>query len=164
MLGMSDTKDHAGVIAPPPLIALAALMLGLALDWLAPLFVLATLMSFWVRVVIGVAILAVGLALPILARRRFIAAGTNVEPWKPVVRVVTTGVYRYVRNPMYTGLMLIVGGIAIACALDWTLVMVLPLALVLRNGVGLREERYLERKFGDEYRSYKASVPRWGIW
>jgi protein-S-isoprenylcysteine O-methyltransferase Ste14 len=65
---------------------------------------------------------------------------------------------------MYTGLMLLVGGIAIAFALDWTLVMVLPLALVLRNGVVLREERYLERKFGDEYRNYKASVPRWGIW
>jgi protein-S-isoprenylcysteine O-methyltransferase Ste14 len=161
---MSDTRDHAGVIAPPPLIALAALALGLALDWLAPLFVIATLMSFWVRVVVGVVILAGGLALPILARRCFIAAGTNVEPWKPVVRVVTTGVYRYVRNPMYTGLMLLVGGIAIAFALDWTLVMVLPLALVLRNGVVLREERYLERKFGDEYRSYKASVPRWGIW
>jgi protein-S-isoprenylcysteine O-methyltransferase Ste14 len=140
------------------------LVLGLALDWLVPVYVLATLLGFWVRIGASLAILAAGIALPIMARQRFIAAGTNVEPWKPVVCVVRSGVYRYVRNPMYTGLMLIVGGIAIAFALDWTLVMVMPLALVLRNGVVLREERYLERKFGDGYRSYKASVPRWRIW
>jgi protein-S-isoprenylcysteine O-methyltransferase Ste14 len=57
-----------------------------------------------------------------------------------------------------------VGGLAIAFASDWALVMVAPLALVLRNGVVLREERYLESKFGEEYRRYKATVPRWGIW
>ena len=65
---------------------------------------------------------------------------------------------------MYVGLMLLVGGIGIALASDWTLVLLVPMALVLHYGVVLREERYLERKFGEEYRRYKASVPRWGIW
>ena len=68
------------------------------------------------------------------------------------------------RNPMYVGLLLLVGGFGIAFASDWTLVLLVPLALLLRNGVVLREERYLEDKFGEDYRRYKASVPRWGIW
>jgi len=161
---MTETKDIAGVIAPPPLIALAALLLGFALNWLMPLFILDTLLGFSTRVVVGLVIMAAGIALPILALQRFVAAGTNVNPYKPVTQVVRAGVYRYVRNPMYVGLMLMVGGIAVAFASDWTLLMIIPLALILRNGVVLREERYLERKFGDEYLSYKASVPRWGIW
>lgn len=161
---MAETKDNPGVIAPPPLIALAAVAFGLALDWLVPVYVLATLLSFWVHVGLGVALVIAGAALAIAARRRFIEAGTPVEPWKTVVRLTTSGVYRYVRNPMYVGLMLMAGGVGIAFAADWTLVMVAPLALVLRNGVVLREERYLEAKFGEAYRRFKASVPRWGIW
>ena len=62
---------------------------------------------------------------------------------------------------MYVGLMLMVGGIAVAFASDWTLLMIIPLALILRNGVVLREERYLTRKFGDAYRHYQAAVRRY---
>jgi protein-S-isoprenylcysteine O-methyltransferase Ste14 len=161
---MAKKQDNAGVIAPPPLIALAAVIIGLVLDWLVPLYVLATLLSYWTHIVLGGALAASGAALAVSARRRFIEAGTNVEPWKPTIRLTTKGVYQYVRNPMYSGLMLMTGGIGIAFAGDWTLAMVLPLALMLRNGVVLREERYLENKFGEEYRNYKAKVPRWGIW
>jgi protein-S-isoprenylcysteine O-methyltransferase Ste14 len=157
-------KDNAGVIAPPPLIALAAVAIGLLLDWLIPVYVLDTLLSFWTRMVIGAALAVGGVALAISARRRFIESGANVEPWKPALHLATSGVYRYVRNPMYCGLLLLAGGIGFAFASDWTLVMVVPLALMLRNGVVLREERYLEKKFGEEYRLYKSRVPRWGIW
>ena len=86
-----DPKDNAGVIAPPPLIALAAVLVGLALDWLVPVYILATLMSFWTHVVLGIVLVIAGGALAISARRRFIEAGTNVEPWKPVVRLATAG-------------------------------------------------------------------------
>jgi len=68
------------------------------------------------------------------------------------------------RNPMYIGLLLLTGGIGIALASDWTLVLLVPTALILHYGVVLREERYLEAKFGDAYRRYKAKVPRWGLW
>jgi protein-S-isoprenylcysteine O-methyltransferase Ste14 len=161
---MAEAQRNAGVIAPPPLIALAAVVIGLALDWFVPVYVLTTLLSFWTRIVAGAALVVAGAALAIAARRRFIEAGTPVEPWKSVVRLTTAGVYQYVRNPMYVGLMLMAGGIGIAFASDWTLVMEVPLALILRNGVVLREERYLEAKFGEEYRRFKARVPRWGIW
>jgi protein-S-isoprenylcysteine O-methyltransferase Ste14 len=63
---------------------------------------------------------------------------------------------------MYVGLGLLVAGIAIALASDWTLVMLVPAALVLHFGVVLREERYLAAKFGEDYLDYKARVPRYG--
>jgi protein-S-isoprenylcysteine O-methyltransferase Ste14 len=161
---MTEPKDHPGVIAPPPLIALATLLLGLFLSWLMPVYVLATLLSLWERIALGAVLVIAGCALPIAARQRFRDLGTNVNPWKPALHLATTGVYRYVRNPMYVGLMLLVGGFGIAFASDWTLVLLVPMAFVLRHGVVLREERYLEAKFGDDYRRYKARVPRWGIW
>ena len=161
---MADSRDNAGVIAPPPLLALAAVVLGLVLDWLLPLYVLATLLGSWARGFVGGVVITSGIALAIAGRQRFVEAGTHVEPWKPSVRLVTAGVYQYVRNPMYVGLMLTVAGIGIATAGDWTLVMIVPLAFALRTGVVLREERYLEAKFGEDYRRYKAKVSRWGIW
>jgi protein-S-isoprenylcysteine O-methyltransferase Ste14 len=160
---MVETSDTAGVIAPPPLIALAALLLGLALDWLIPAYVLTVLLTFHVRIFLGVALLAAGCALPISARNTFIGIGTNVNPFEPARALATEGVYAYVRNPMYVGLAFIVTGLGIALASDWTLVMLVPAMLLMHFGVVAREERYLEAKFGDVYRQYKARVPRYGI-
>ena len=153
-----DADDIAGVIAPPPLIGLAAILLGLAADWLFPVFVLKIVLTFYVRVTIGVAVVACGVALALAAERKFKQAGTNVMPWKPSLALATAGVYAKLRNPMYVALTMLVGGIAVALASDWMLVLVLP----LHYGVVRREERYLEKKFGDDYRRYKESVPRYG--
>jgi protein-S-isoprenylcysteine O-methyltransferase Ste14 len=158
----TETSDTAGVIAPPPLIALAALLLGLALDWLMPAYVLTVLLTFDARIFLGAVLVAAGCALPISARSTFVGIGTNVNPFKPAHALATEGVYAYVRNPMYVGLALIVGGLGIALASDWTLVMLVPAMLLIHFGVVEREERYLEAKFGDAYRRYKAHVPRYG--
>jgi protein-S-isoprenylcysteine O-methyltransferase Ste14 len=90
------------------------------------------------------------------------AVGTNPEPWKPTLALVTTGVFRYLRNPMYVGMTFMVIGLAIALASDWMLVALIPAAMIVHYGVILREERYLERKFGEPYRLFQASVPRYG--
>ncbi len=161
---MAQAKDIPGVIAPPPLIATFAVVFGLLLDRLVPAYVLATVLGLWERVTIGALIAIAGGALAVAAERRFKAAGTNVPPWKPALHLASGGVYEHVRNPMYVGLMLVVGGIGIALASDWTLVMLVPTAMLLHRGVVLREERYLEAKFGEDYRQYKARVARWGIW
>ena len=161
---MTDAKDHPGVIAPPPLIALSALVLGLLLDWLLPLFVLETLLGPWWRGFLGGIVITAGFAIGLAGRQRFVETGTNVNPWKPSIQLATAGIFRYVRNPMYVGMMIVVGGFGVAFASDWTLLLIIPLALILRNGVVLREERYLEAKFGEEYRKYTSSAPRWGIW
>jgi protein-S-isoprenylcysteine O-methyltransferase Ste14 len=159
---MNESRDSPGVIAPPPLIALAALLLGLALDWLLPGYVLHALLSFWTRAVAGGILIAVGLTMAVIARRGFLRARTNVEPWKPALTVVTDGIFAWMRNPMYVGVMLLLAGLAIALASDWLLVLLLPTALILHFGVVKREERYLEQKFGNVYRAYTGKVPRYG--
>lgn len=159
---MTETRDTAGVIAPPPLIALAAVVLGLALDWLMPAYVLTVLLSSPERIVIGAILIAAGLGLAVPARLAFVAAGTNVKPWKPSVTLVTEGVFRWLRNPMYVGGTVFLAGLAILLASDWMLVMTIVFVPVIHFGVVKREERYLEAKFGDAYRRYKAQVPRYG--
>jgi len=160
---MTETRDNAGVIAPPPLIALAAVVLGLALDWLLPAYLLSVLLTLAERIAIAVVLVAAGAALAIPAMRGFRSAGTHVEPWKPSSALVTDGIFGWLRNPMYVGLAFLVSGLGIAFASDWTLVMLVPAVLMLHFGVVKREERYLEAKFGDAYRQYKARVPRYGI-
>lgn len=157
------SRDNPGVIAPPPLIAFAALALGFALDWLLPVNSLATTSSGWPGIIIGGLLVVAGLAIGVPARMRFIAAGTNVNPWKPTLKLATGGIFTRLRNPMYAGMLLIVCGIGVARPSVWILLMLVPMALLLHFGAVLREERYLEAKFGDEYRSYKARVPRWGL-
>jgi protein-S-isoprenylcysteine O-methyltransferase Ste14 len=163
MAAMTEVRDTAGVIAPPPLIALAVVAIGVALDWLLPAYVLTMLLSFSERIVIGVLLIAAGAALGLSAVREFRAASTHVEPWKPSSALVSSGIFRRLRNPMYAGLGLLAAGLGIALASDWTLVMLVPGALLIHFGVVKREERYLEAKFGDAYRRYKDSVPRYGI-
>ena len=160
---MTQVRDNAGVIAPPPLIALAAVLLGLALDWLLPAYVLTVLLSFLERVVIAVILIGAGAALAIPALRGFRSAGTHVEPWKASTVLVTGGIFGRLRNPMYVGLTLLLAGLSIFLASDWMLVMTIVFMPVIHFGVVKREERYLEAKFGDAYRAYKASVPRYGI-
>jgi protein-S-isoprenylcysteine O-methyltransferase Ste14 len=159
---VTERRDSAGVIAPPPLIALAVVLFGVALDWLLPAYVLTVLLSLTERIVIGVVLIAAGGVLGVSAILSFRAAHTHVEPWKPALALVTSGIFEWLRNPMYVGLALLVGGIGVALASDWTLVLLLPGAAVLHFGVVKREERYLEAKFGDAYRAYKVAVPRYG--
>jgi protein-S-isoprenylcysteine O-methyltransferase Ste14 len=156
-------QDHPGVVAPPPLIALGGVVLGFLLDWLFPAYVLDTVLGPWTRGFVGGVVLTSGAALAMEAAGRFREAGTSVNPWTPSLQLATAGVFQYLRNPMYVGLLLMVGGIGIAFASDWTLAMVVPVALVLHHGVVLREERYLEARFGDSYRRYMDRVSRWGL-
>ena len=82
--------------------------------------------------------------------------------YRETLTLVTGGVFAWTRNPMYVGLTLLLVGLAIALASDWTLVLLVPAALVLHFGVVKREESYLEAKFGEAYRVYKGNVPRYG--
>ena len=156
-------RDTAGVIAPPPLLFAATIVVGLLLDWLMPAYVLYVLLSLTARIVIAVTLIGAGAAVTLPAIRGFRSAGTNVEPWKPSNALVTDGIFAWLRNPMYVGATLFLIGLAILLASDWMLVLTVVFTLVMHYGVIRREERYLEVKFGDAYRRYKDVVPRYGI-
>jgi protein-S-isoprenylcysteine O-methyltransferase Ste14 len=155
---MAD-KDVAGVIAPPPLIFLSFLLVGLALDWLLDLALIAGDQTpRWAG---GAALLVFAIVLMALGVGGFSRAGTPVPTREATRALVTTGVHGLSRNPLYISLFLFYTGLAVLANSVAALVLLLPLALVIRYGVVAREERYLERKFGDAYRAYKARVPRW---
>ena len=154
--------DTAGVIAPPPLLALAAVVFGLLLDGLFPAYVLTVLLDFSDRITVALILVAASAALAVPAMLAFRRAGTHVEPWKPATKLVTGGIFRFVRNPMYVGLILLVAATGVALASDWTLVMTAALAVTLHVGVVRREERYLAAKYGERYRDYCRRVSRYG--
>jgi protein-S-isoprenylcysteine O-methyltransferase Ste14 len=92
---------------------------------------------------------------------RFLRAGTNIPVNRPTIALVTDGLYRFSRNPIYVALTTSYLGIAIAADSLWTAALVVPVLVVMRVGVIAREEAYLARKFPDAYPAYKARVRRW---
>jgi protein-S-isoprenylcysteine O-methyltransferase Ste14 len=155
---MADTADTANVVVRPPLAWALAVVAGLALNWLLPLpFVPATAPAGW----LGAIVFTLALALFAWAITTMTWAGSNVPTSRPTMAIVDTGPYRFTRNPIYLGMVLGLVGLAIAFNTLWLLLALLPFALVIRYGVIAREEVYLERKFGDVYRGYRARVRRW---
>lgn len=151
--------DSPKVLLFPPLIPLAMLAAGAALQWLVPLD-WPTHRGSW-QVPVGLVLAFAGLAvvlLGVLALRRH---GTNVRPTLPTLSIVTDGIFAWTRNPIYVGGFALSAGISLALGLYWALLLHPFGLLLLHRGVVLREERYLARKFGEPYRSYQATVRRY---
>ena len=88
-------------------------------------------------------------------------AGTNVNPSLPTTVLVVDGPFQFSRNPMYLARTLLYLGLGLLANALCVFVALLPLLVVMHHGVIKREERYLEGKFGDAYRQYRAAVRRW---
>jgi protein-S-isoprenylcysteine O-methyltransferase Ste14 len=112
-------------------------------------------------VVAGVLLLFAGLGIVFTAFTKMRRAETNVEPWKPTTAIIDDGIYGISRNPIYLAMILIYFGISFLFNLFWFLPPIILVLAVMHYGVILREEKYLERKFGDEYLNYKNRVGRW---
>lgn len=154
---MTEKQDSAGIRIPPPLIVLGMLLLGAAYDgrltqWDAP---------SWPALVTGTTLIAAGLVIMISAVRRFGHAGTPKEPWLPSTALVTEGIYRRTRNPMYGGLLLIYSGLAMFIQSPAAAVLLIPLVLIFDRLIIPREEAFLRRRFGSAYEDYRSRVGRW---
>jgi len=155
---MAHEPDRSNAIIRPPIALLIAFGMGLGLDWLYPLrFVPASVP----RLLTGGAIFAAGLALAIWAILTIRQAGTEIETTKPTTAIVSGGPFRFTRNPIYSGMLLGLVGLAVGFDTLWILGTLIPFYLVIRYGVIAREEAYLERKFGQAYLGYKSQVRRW---
>lgn len=154
-----SNQNHPGVIAPPPLIYFGFLFLGWGLGQLVGDHALGLALE-WRR---GVAVVLIigGLMLDGMAAGTFRRFGTAPEPWKPSTALVESGPYRFSRNPIYVGFAVTYAGLAVAMDSLWALALLVPCLVVVDRWVILREERYLESRFGQPYRDYKARVRRW---
>ncbi|MSP88305.1 MAG: isoprenylcysteine carboxylmethyltransferase family protein [Alphaproteobacteria bacterium] len=154
-----EPTETARVIAKPPVIYAGFLVLGLVLDRVWPIEL--PMPASDLRKVLGLAMIAIGAGLALWAFRQFVRAGTNLSTGKPTLAIVTDGIYRFSRNPIYVGLTIFYLGIALATGSPWAFAMLAPALAVMHTGVIFREERYLERRFGAAYLDYKARVRRW---
>jgi protein-S-isoprenylcysteine O-methyltransferase Ste14 len=156
-----DRPDRAAVRIFPPAVPLVAVLAGIGLSRLRPLAPDLTLTAparYWIGgAIVAASILGLGLWSVILMRR----SGQSENPWKPTTEIVARGPFRITRNPMYLQMVLVCIGMAVLLGNLWILLLTPGCAWVLHRFAILPEEKYLERKFGDAYRAYKARVRRW---
>jgi protein-S-isoprenylcysteine O-methyltransferase Ste14 len=141
----------------PPGWLLVALMAAVALHHWLPLA------QLWRPPLtrLGMLPLGAGLILAVFGIGAFRRAGTPVIPFERSTTLVTTGVYRFTRNPMYLGLSLILTGTAVMAGSLGAFLPLPPLVWILQCGYIDAEERFLEELFGSDYAKYKSRVRRW---
>ena len=152
-------KDGAAVRIPPPLVYLGAVIAGVLMHaFVAPLPVGLPIVA---RIVVATAAAVSSLVFMGLAIKLFRRSGQDPKPWATTPEIISTGVYRVTRNPMYVGMALLQIAIGVGLA-NWWVIIAVPVVLVVVYLTAIRhEEAYLERKFGRAYSDYKESVRRW---
>jgi len=156
---MENPKDNAGIFVPPPFIYAALFLFSYLMQRLEPLpgSFFCSVTARWV----GSAFLIAGTFLVVPAVVQFIRRRTAILPVKPATELQTGGCYAISRNPMYLGLLIVYGGLAMCFGNWWTVLMIPVLVLIIHRYLIRREEAYLQRKFGQRYLEYKDRVRRW---
>ena len=154
----SVAQDNPGVVAPPPVIQFGSILLGVIAHRLWPVPIPFAGEVAWVVVPF---FMCTSGTIAALSFRQFVKHKTSVRPDRPASSLIRRGPFGYSRNPLYVAIASLHVGIAFWVNSLWILLMLIPALLIMSRGVITREERYLERKFGQEYLDYKASVRRW---
>ena len=154
---MLTALDNPGVVARPPLLYGATFIVALVLHWLWPMPIHADFAAPWA----GFALLASGVGVALWGRKTMQGAGTNIDPSLPTTAVVASGPFQFSRNPLYLALTLAYLGLTLVVDTWWGVVALVPLLVIMHRGVVLREERYLERTFGETYRQSRSRVRRY---
>src|SRR5258706_9980449 len=141
----------------PPVYFLFAIIATVLLHVGLPLF----RWLHWPWNVIGVAPLALGVAMAVIGAGQFKRAGTNIKPFTESSTLVTDGVFRYSRNPMYVGMILALLGIAVLLGSVTPLIVIPLFAWLIAVRFVAVEERLMTAQFGTEYLTYQARVRRW---
>lgn len=147
---------------PPPIVAAS---MGAAMWWLASLSPLLPMLHVpaGIRVAVALAIAAVGGLVAMGAGIRFHRAKTTIDPLKPQAAssLVTAGIYRYTRNPMYLGLLFLLVAWAVLLSSPFALLGPVAFVTYISRFQIVPEERVLAALFGTEYAAYQSEVRRW---
>ena len=109
----------------------------------------------------GIGLMVAGVAMIVWSRRAFQAAATPIKPFTESTALIRFGLYRWTRNPMYVGAVLLVSGVAVLLGSVSPAIVAVAYYAILQKGFIRHEERLLERRFGEEYQTYRRSVRRW---
>ena len=154
---LSDDRADVAVLPPVPFAVSLLAGIGLHLLWQP----LALFPVAWQGHVAGWPVVVVAALLAIWAVRTMARAGVSANAYKPTSAIVSAGPYAFSRNPMYLSLTLLYCGISLIVNTYWPLVFLPAVLFIVHYAVIIREERYLERKFEDGYRQYRAKARRW---
>jgi protein-S-isoprenylcysteine O-methyltransferase Ste14 len=152
-------RDRAGVIAPPPLLTALCIAAGFIADHFKPIPLIRGLSIARLTLCIALSLLA-GIII-FSGLRQLVRHKEHPSPYKPTDAIVASGIYRFTRNPIYAGFLVIVLAVAVGANSAWLLLSFIALFVVLHLGVVKPEERYLSSKFGDTYDDYRRRVRRW---
>ena len=150
-------SDSPGVLVPPPLMFAGTLVASLLADRRLKTIRFEADWAEW----LGIAVILSGFLLIGAALGLFQLMGTRAEPWKPASALVTSGVYRFTRSPMYLGMSAAYFGAALFAHSVVAILLLLPLIAVIDRIVIRREEAYLARRFGADYAAFRRRVRRW---
>ena len=135
--------------------------MGWGLDWGRSWLILPATRWTGPRVASAGALILLGLGLIGYCAWQFKKAHTCIKPWRATSSIITEGPYRYSRNPIYVGFGIAAAGIALAFNSCWMLLSLLAFVWIANKFVIEREEKYLERKFGESYLNYRRETRRW---
>ena len=150
-------SDFQKPFAPPPAIFGVAFLVGLGIDFIYPL----PMMALWLQLGFGLAAIAMGVLLIRSSMRGIDRAGTTYDPYAASTALVTSGIYKYTRNPGYLGLAVIQLGLALMIDSPWIGVATVVAVVVTNQFVIRLEEEKLRRTFGQDYQDYLNKVRRW---
>jgi len=154
-----SSTDQPSIIAPPPVLFFACLGTGCLLEWLYPIGPLG--LGRAARAGVGGGLFLISSGIAVLSFHVLLKNQTPIDPHKPAARIVREGPFRFSRNPLYGSLLVLLVAMAAMLNSLW-LILLLPVLIVLLDlGVVRPEERFLIKKFGDEYASYLSDVRRW---
>lgn len=151
-------RDHAGVKIPPPLVYFVLSLFGAGIhSWFPLPLGLTREIPYW-----GLAIVSIPSMLIIFSVIwTFRKVETGLEPWSTTSAIVTSGPFRFSRNPIYLAFFIVPVAIGVKINSFWPLIMIVPIALIISHVAIKKEEAYLESKFGQIYLDYKSKVRRW---
>lgn len=157
MFYLSRDKMRARSLHLPPTYHLMAIIVMIALNSIFPLkeIILAPYNY------LGFTFVLIGTGMSLGGAFMFGKAKTPIIPFKKSTRLLTTGLYRYTRNPMYLGMILVLIGVFILLGSITPFLVIPPFVWLMQRKFVAVEERHLEETFGEQYRAYKQTVRRW---
>ena len=156
---MENKKDSPGVYIPPPLIYVMVFLAAIFIQ--KKISIDDSIFHLQITKIAGILFLIVSLFFLVTSLRQFFISKNTLIPIKPASSLQTNGIYSITRNLMYVSLALVYLGISCFVGNWWNIILFPLLLLIVQEYIIKREEKYLVRRFGQEYVVYKTKVRRW---